>query len=93
MTLDAVAQQIPPQLLEVAESQCGIVTKKQAVAAGLSRSIIAAHVRYGRWQRLHPGIYATFTGRLGRAALLWAAVLSAGSDAMLSYQTAAELAG
>jgi predicted transcriptional regulator of viral defense system len=92
-TLSAVARQIPPQLLELAELQCGIVTKQQAAAAGLTRSVIASHVRYGRWQRLHPGVYATFTGRPSRLGLLWAAVLSAGPGAMLSYQTAAELAG
>jgi predicted transcriptional regulator of viral defense system len=110
VTLNAVAQQIPPRLLEVAEGQCGIVTKKQSIASGLTRSVVALHVRYGRWQRLHPGVYATFTapgsvcsilrtnpshrpGPPGRLAVLWAAVLSAGPGAMLSYQTAAELVG
>jgi hypothetical protein len=44
VTLDAVATRIPPQLLEVAEMQRGIVTKRQAVAAGLTRSVIASHV-------------------------------------------------
>jgi len=73
--------------------QCGVVTKQQAIAAGLSRSVIASHVRYGRWQRLRPGVYATFTGSPSRLAASWAAVLSAGRGAMLSYQTAAELAG
>jgi hypothetical protein len=92
-TLSVVARQIPPQLLELAERQCGIVTKRQAIAAGLTRSVIASHVRYGRWQRLQPGVYATFTGRPTRLAVFWAAVLSAGPGAMLSYQTAAELAG
>jgi hypothetical protein len=93
VTLNAVAQQIPPQLLEVAEGQCGIVTKKQSIASGLTRSVVALHVRYGRWQRLHPGVYATFTGPPGRLAVLWAAVLSTGPGAMLSYQTAAEQVG
>lgn len=41
---------------------------------------------------MHPGVYATFSGQPDRLAVLWAAVLSAGSGAMLSYQTAAELA-
>ena len=93
VTLNAVARQIPPRLLELAEMQCGVVTKQQAIAAGLSRSVIASHVRYGRWQRLRPGVYATFTGSPSRLAASWAAVLSAGRGAMLSYQTAAELAG
>jgi hypothetical protein len=34
VTLAAVARQLPPELLEVAEMQCGIVTKKQALNAG-----------------------------------------------------------
>jgi hypothetical protein len=93
MTLNVVAKQIPQELADVADGQCGIVTKTQATAAGLTRGVIASHVRYGRWQRLHPGVYATFTGRPDRLAVLWAAVLSAGSGAMLSYQTAAEVAG
>jgi very-short-patch-repair endonuclease len=38
-------------------------------------------------------VYATFTGQVPRPAHLWAAVLSAGSGALLSHDTAAELAG
>lgn len=41
---------------------------------------------------MHAGVYAVFSGEPGRAAVLWAAVLRAGPGAMLSYQTAAELA-
>ena len=40
---------------------------------------------------MHRGVYATFTGAPGRSAWLWAAVLSAGPGAVLSYETAAEL--
>jgi hypothetical protein len=42
---------------------------------------------------MHRGVYATFSGEPARLALLWAAVLSAGPGAVLSHQTAAELAG
>jgi very-short-patch-repair endonuclease len=42
---------------------------------------------------MHRGVYATFSGEPPRIAVLWAAVLSAGRGAMLSYRTAAELAG
>jgi hypothetical protein len=38
-----------------------------------------------------PAVYALFSGEPGREALLWAAVLRAGPDAMLSHHTAAEL--
>jgi hypothetical protein len=40
---------------------------------------------------MHLGVYATFTGPPCREAWLWAAVLRAGPDAVLSHQTAAEL--
>jgi hypothetical protein len=40
---------------------------------------------------MHRSVYATFSGEPPRIAVLWAAVLSAGPGAMLSYRTAAEL--
>jgi len=55
--------------------------------------MIKFRLRSGRWRLMHRGIYATFTGSPGRGAYLWAAVLSAGPGAVLSYQTAAELQG
>jgi predicted transcriptional regulator of viral defense system len=86
-------RQLPPELCELAAHQCGILTTEQVVRGGLTRSAIAAHLRAGRWQRIHRGVYATFSGEPGRLAILWAAVLSAGPGAVLSHQTAAELAG
>jgi len=53
--------------------------------------MIKFRIRSRRWQQVHPGIYATFTGVPGRNALFWAAVLSAGPAAVLSHETAAEL--
>jgi hypothetical protein len=45
----------------------------------------------GKWQPIHRGVYATFSGPVGRGARLWAALLYAGPGARLSHQTAAEL--
>jgi hypothetical protein len=59
----------------------------------IDRSLITSPLRSGRWQRPYPGVYVAFTGRLGREAELWAAVLRAGPRAVLSHQTAAELDG
>ncbi len=92
-TLSTMPKQLPPILRELTAQQCGILTTEQLVGAGLTKSAIAEHLRAGRWQRMHRGVYATFSGEPGRQAVLWAAVLSAGPGAMLSYQTAAELAG
>jgi very-short-patch-repair endonuclease len=52
-----------------------------------------ALVHSGRWQRLHYGVYASFTGAPPRGAVLWAAVLRAGPQSILSHETAAELDG
>ena len=35
--------------------------------------MIKFRLRSGRWQQMHPGVYATFTGVPGRGARLWAA--------------------
>jgi very-short-patch-repair endonuclease len=73
--------------------QDGIVDKAQARRAGFSDRQIAHRVTSGRWQRIYPGVYATFSGRLSRNARLWAAVRRVGEDAMLSHETAAEVHG
>jgi hypothetical protein len=86
-----MTERLSGPLGEQAELQSGILTTRQAIDAGLTKDAITARVRYGRWQRMHRGVYATFSGEPPRTAVLWAAVLSAGPGAMLSYRTAAEL--
>ncbi len=58
---------------------------------GLSPGVIKFRVSSGRWRQVHRGVYATFTGVPGRQPQLWAALLTAGPGAVLSYETAAEL--
>ena len=55
--------------------------------------MIATRLERGRWQQLHWGVYAAFTGPPPRTAWLWAAVLRASPGAVLSHLTAAELHG
>ena len=69
----------------------GLITREQALRAGLSSSAITSKVVHGRWTEGHRGIYATFTGPLNQDVRLWAAVLYAGPGARLSHQTAATL--
>jgi hypothetical protein len=73
--------------------QHGVISRRQALASGFAPDAVEARVRLGRWTRLQRGTYATFTGRPPREALLWAALLRAGDDAVLSHETAAELVG
>src|SRR5881296_343955 len=91
ITLCVMARELPPTLRYVAQNQGGVVSRSQAIRAGLSPGMIKFRVRSGRWRQIHPGVYATFTGELSRRAHLWAAVLFVGPGAALSYEAAAEL--
>jgi very-short-patch-repair endonuclease len=73
--------------------QCGVITRAQAISIGISYEAIRSHLRTGRWQRLHPGVYATFSGAVPRDAAIWGILLAAGRDAVISHYTAAELRG
>jgi hypothetical protein len=81
---------IPPALRETAQLQNGVLSAAQLIASGVTGDALTYRVRTGRWQRLNRGVYAAFSGLPVREAQLWAAVLAAGSGAMLSHQTAAE---
>ena len=91
--LGDMGNEIPPSLREVAYFHAGVVTRQQALHAGLSASAIRWKLRRGRWQPIYVGVYAAFTGPIGRQAQLWAALLYAGKGAQLSHETAAELNG
>jgi hypothetical protein len=82
---------LPRKLQADALFQDGVLTTAQLLKGGLSRDFLRSQVDLGHWQRLHRGVYATFSGDPPRSAQLWAAVLAAGPDAMLSYQSAAEV--
>lgn len=92
-TLFGMARELPADLRYLARRQYGVVSRTQAMRTGLSAGMIKFRIRSGRWQQLHLGVYATFTGAPGRGARLWAALLAAGPGAVLSYETAAELQG
>jgi Transcriptional regulator, AbiEi antitoxin len=91
ITLCVMARELPSTLRYVAQNQGGVVSRSQAIRAGLSPGMIKFRVRSGRWRQIHPGVYATFSGDLTRRTRLWAVVLSAGPGAALSHETAAEL--
>ena len=74
-------------------AQDGVLTRAQVLGAGMTYKAVVVRLRTGRWQRLQRGVYAAFSGEPSRSALIWAAVLRGGPDAVLSHQTAAELSG
>jgi very-short-patch-repair endonuclease len=76
---------------QLIELQQGVMARWQAPDEDWA--MIRSLLRSDRWRPLYRGVYATFTGDPAREAALWAAVLRAGPEAVLSYETAAELDG
>jgi hypothetical protein len=77
----------------IAVPQDGIVTRRQLISAGLTPGVARREVVARRWRRLHPGVYATFTGPVPDQARIWAALLRAGPAAAASHRTALWLWG
>jgi predicted transcriptional regulator of viral defense system len=84
---------IPVSTASIAQSQSGAVSRQQLLDSGLKSQTIFRRLESGRWQQLHRGVYAAFTGPVPRETWLWAALLRAGPGAVLSHLTAAELHG
>jgi very-short-patch-repair endonuclease len=70
-----------------------LVSRAQLQAAGWSDPRISRGLRNGRWQTVHPGVYATHTGPVGYDERRLAALLYAGPEAAWSHFTAAEQLG
>jgi hypothetical protein len=79
--------------LVLLHAQSGIIARGQALEVGFRVGQLERRLVAGQWQRVYPGVYATFTGTLSREARLWAVLLRLGDGAMLSHQTAAEVQG
>jgi hypothetical protein len=73
--------------------QGGVLSCSQAADNEVDPDRLKSRLRYGDWQRLQRGVYASHTGTPSRAAELWAALLRCGEDAVLSHYTAAERHG
>ena len=78
---------------EQSNAQDGVLSRQQAVDGGVSPDTVRQHVRAGRWRRVHPGVYVTFTGPLPFRTRVWAALLHAGPAALASHRTAGHLQG
>ena len=86
-----MSRDLPVDCRDIMAAQQGVLSRIQALEAGVGAATVAARLRAGHWQRLHRGVYATFTGEPSREAGLWAALRRTGPDAVLSHHTAAEL--
>ena len=62
VTLFGMDSELPPTLRNLARQQQGVVSRSQALRAGLSADMIKFRLRGGWWRPLHRGVYLTFTG-------------------------------
>jgi predicted transcriptional regulator of viral defense system len=74
----------------LAEKQHGVVARRQLTALGVSRHEIAGKTGRGVWHVLHPGVYAVGHRAISVEGHWMAAVLAAGSDAVLSHRSAGQ---
>ena len=72
----------------LAEVQSGIVSRGQIVELGLTATQAKANLNAGRWRRMLPGVYATFTGPVDPIGMAWAAVLYAGPGSAVAGRAA-----
>lgn len=75
-------------LATILQRQHGVVTRPVAIAH-LGKAALRWRLAKGRWQRPFPGVLVAHSGPLDREQRLWAAILVAGSDAVLAGLTAA----
>lgn len=83
----------PQDWSRLVAEQDGLVTRRQALAQGLTPDDIDAHLDAARWRLRTHGVIATFTGPLTPAARRRAALLFARGAVALSHGTAAEIHG
>lgn len=80
-------------VLALCRRQHGLVTRAQAMGAGLTPRQIKRRVISRDWQRLLPGVYLVGTSRPTWEVWAHAALLAAGREAVLVGPTAAQIRG
>jgi hypothetical protein len=88
----AISPQRDP-ITDLLDQQDGAISVEQALDRGMSYDTIKAHLAARRWQRLHRGVFAAFSGPVPFRTQLWAALLRVGDTATVSHLTAAYLEG
>ncbi|MEJ2888029.1 hypothetical protein [Actinomycetospora aeridis] len=83
----------PEDWLRLVRAQDGLVTRRQALARGITPDTITAHLDAGRWTLRKHGVLATFTGPLTPEARRRAALLFVPGPAALSHRSAAAVLG
>jgi hypothetical protein len=80
-------------LVEHLSRQSGVITRKQAIAAGLSKHAWDWRLSAGPWQSVLPGVVVTHSGGLSEEERAWAALLYGGKGAALGGRAALVVLG
>src|SRR5215218_6654495 len=88
-TPGSYAPRVDARVARLATEQDGVADRTQLLALGLTRAAIDHWVRSGRLILIHRGVYAVGHAALTRRGRLRAALMAAGSNAVLSHLTAA----
>jgi hypothetical protein len=78
---------------QIASRQCGIISRSQALTAGLTAVQVRSRVDRGTWLRVAPGVLGFPGHRDSLDRRCWVALLHAGADAVLSHGSAGRLQG
>ncbi|MDQ3982310.1 MAG: type IV toxin-antitoxin system AbiEi family antitoxin domain-containing protein [Actinomycetota bacterium] len=90
--IDAPREKGPDdRLLALAARQHGVVTRKQAIYAGLTRGMLDRRLQHRRLMRVHPGVYLVAGAPRTFEQRAFAAVAWAGPEAYVSHRSAAYL--
>lgn len=94
MTLDAERPALRPSdarpsFDDLLDAQAGLLTREQALAAGVPAGEIDERVRTRRWRPVHPRVYLVRPAAPRPLVDSWAALLRAGAGAVLSGPVAA----
>jgi hypothetical protein len=84
-------EHIEASVAAIADRQHGVLSSSQAQRCGLTRGMIGARLRSGRWERTGDGIYRVGGAPSTWRQRLWIALLDAGPTAVLSHRSAAAL--
>ena len=78
---------------EISASQHGVISRAQALTAGMTERAIDRRIATGHWKRVHAGVYRVSPFRTSWHQRLAALVLFGGPAALASHRSAARLWG
>jgi very-short-patch-repair endonuclease len=78
-----------PIVAALAAAQLGVFARFQLLDKGVDASLVKRRVRSGAWVRLAPGVYGLPGFPDSWARRLWVTYLAAGSDSVVSHESAA----